>query len=208
MSSPRDIVWAPDGSAGAVAGHLARVIANNPNATIAVPGGSTPLPIFEELAASDLDWSGVTLMLGDDRIVEPGHPASNQAKLEGAFCATQADIRALEEGMDVPELDLLWLGMGTDGHIASIFPAMDAQDLPGRRVIRTEPIPLPPEAPFPRLSMNMESLSEAAREIILVIRGDEKKELVRAAQSAEGDLPITQLFARAQCPITIYWSGS
>ena len=103
MSEAR-ITWAEDGSAEAVSNHLRRVIEANPNATIAVPGGSTPLPIFEELVGSGIDWSGVTLMLGDDRIVEKSHDASNLAKLEGAFCATDATIRALEEGMEVPDL--------------------------------------------------------------------------------------------------------
>lgn len=205
MSKP-DPIWAEDGSGEAVARHLARVIAANPSATIAVPGGSTPLPIFEKLVGEGIDWSGVTLMLGDDRIVEHGHAASNQAKLEGAFCATEARIVALEEGMAVPDLDLLWLGMGEDGHIASLFPEMEADDAPGRTVIRTRPVPLPPEAPFPRLSMNMEALTGAPREIILVIRGEAKKRVLADAIAGRGTVPVVTLIARATCPITIYWS--
>ncbi|GMM92696.1 6-phosphogluconolactonase [Qipengyuania sp. MTN3-11] len=207
MSDGRSVTWAKDGSAGAVAAHIARVIDLNPRARIAVPGGSTPLPIFEELVGRGIDWSGVTLMLGDDRIVEPGHAASNQAKLEGAFCATEATIVALEEGMEVPDLDLLWLGMGSDGHIASLFPEMKTEDVEGRRVIRTEPVPLSAEAPFPRLSMNMEALTQAPREIILVARGEDKKRVIEAAISGSITLPITTLIARATCPITIYWSA-
>lgn len=205
MSKP-DPIWAEDGSGDAVVRHLARVIAAHPQAIIAVPGGSTPLPIFEKLVGEGIDWSGVTLMLGDDRIVEHGHAASNQAKLEGAFCATEARIVALEEGMAVPDLDLLWLGMGEDGHIASLFPEMEADDAPGRTVIRTRPVPLPPEAPFPRLSMNMEALTGAPREIILVIRGEAKKRVLADAIAGRGTVPVVTLIARATCPITIYWS--
>ncbi len=205
MSDPR-ITWAEDGSAKAVTRHLARVIEANPNATIAVPGGSTPLPIFEELVGSGIDWSGVTMMLGDDRIVPPGHAASNQAKLEGAFCATDAAICALEEGMDVPDLDLLWVGMGADGHIASLFPEMKFEDISGRKVIRTQPVPLPPEAPFPRLSMNMEALTQAPREIIIVIRGEEKKQVLEDALAGKTNVPVAHLVQRANCPITIYWN--
>ena len=208
MSEHADISWAEDGSAAAVAAHLTRAIDANPRARIAVPGGSTPLPIFEELVERGIDWSGVTLMLGDDRIVEHGHAASNQAKLEGAFCATEANVMALEEGMDVPDLDLLWIGMGADGHIASLFPEMKCEDVPGRKIIRTEPVPLPPEAPFPRLSMNMEALAEAPREIILVIRGAEKKRVLEEAGSGANSLPIARLIKRSIAPITVYWSAT
>ncbi|UVI40575.1 6-phosphogluconolactonase [Qipengyuania spongiae] len=204
--SESDPIWAEDGSAEAVARHMARVIAAHPQVVIAVPGGSTPLPIFEKLVDRGIDWSGVTLMLGDDRIVEHGHAASNQAKLEGAFCATEARIVALEEGMEVPDLDLLCLGMGEDGHIASLFPKMEAGDVPGRKVIRTRPVPLPLDAPFPRLSMNMEALTEAPREIILVIRGKQKKRVLEDAIAGRSTMPVATLIARAICPITIYWS--
>lgn len=206
MNSPA-IHWADDGSNRAVADHLARVVQQNPNAVIAVPGGSTPLPIFEELRARGIDWSSATLMLTDDRIVPPGHPASNQSKLQSAFCGSGARIVALEEGAVVPDLDLVWLGMGADGHIASLFPAMACADLPGSRIVRTEPNPLPPEAPFPRLSMNMEALASASAEIILVIRGDVKKRVLEDAVAGSSDVPANSLLRRADCPITIYWSA-
>ena len=202
------IAWSENGSAEAVAAHLARVIEANPQATIAVPGGSTPLPIFEELVASGIDWPGVTLMLGDDRMVPRDHPASNQAKLEAALGDSGARIVALEEGMDVPDLDLLWLGMGADGHIASLFPAMECDDMAGRKIIRTVPNPLPPEAPFPRLSMNMAALTEAPRAAILVLRGEDKRAVLESATAPDCDLPIAHFLRAARCPVTVFWSAT
>lgn len=173
---------------------------------IALPGGSTPIAIFAELASRGVDWEGATLMLGDDRMVAKDHEASNQAKLEAAFAGTAARIVALEEGAQVPPLDLLWVGMGADGHIASLFPQMEAEDLPGAKVIRTRPIPLPPEAPFPRLSMNFEALTTAPRETIIVIRGDDKKAVIEDALEGDSDLPIARLLRDTRAPVTIYWS--
>ncbi len=205
MNDFAHVRWADDGSAHAVADHVERAVADKPAPIVAVPGGSTPIAIFDELARRGLDWAGVTLMLTDDRQVPLDHPASNQAKLEGAFCATAANIIPLEAGMDVPPLDLCWLGMGADGHIASLFPKMQAQSADRAAVIRTTPEPLPSEAPFPRLSMNMAALA-AARDIILVARGTDKKAVLDNALAGRNDLPVARLLQQTRSPLTIYWS--
>lgn len=205
MSDLAHVDWAGDGSVAAVADHVQRVIAGKPDPVIAVPGGSTPLAIFDELARRGLDWAGVTLMLTDDRQVPLDHPASNQAKLEGAFSETEANIVPLAAGMSVPPLDLCWLGMGADGHIASLFPRMQAEVIDGAAVIRTTPEPLPPEAPFPRLSMNMAAL-RAAKDIILVVRGNDKKAVLDDALAGCNDLPVARLMQASANPVTIYWS--
>lgn len=206
MNERAKVSWADDGGTGAVADHVERVVRANSAPLVAVPGGSTPVAIFEELAARGLDWAGTTLMLGDDRLVPRDHEASNQAKLETAFANSGAEILALEEDMRVPQLDLLWLGMGTDGHVASLFPEMICDDRPGALVIRTEPHPLPPEAPFPRLSMNMEALTTSPKETIIVIRGEEKKAMIEEAMRGESDLPIARLLRGSRARVTIYWS--
>ncbi|MEL7730291.1 6-phosphogluconolactonase [Citromicrobium bathyomarinum] len=205
MTKPK-VRWAEDGSTGAVADHVERVAKASDAPMIAVPGGSTPVAIFDELAARGLDWTGARLMLGDDRLVAKDHPASNQAKLESAFAQTAAIIEPLAEGMAVPELDLLWVGMGADGHIASLFPEMICDDHAGASVIRTEPHPLPPEAPFPRLSMNMEALTTAPKDTIIVIRGEDKKAVIEDALRGDSDLPIARLLRHSRAPVTIYWS--
>ena len=206
MSDGAGIRWAEDGSTAAVADHVARVVEASDAPVIAVPGGSTPIAIFDALAARELDWSGTTLMLGDDRMVDREHAASNQAKLEAAFADSAATIATLKEGADVPHLDLLWVGMGADGHIASLFPEMRCEDQPGAKVVRTEPIPLPPEAPYPRLSMNVEALTTAPKETIIVIRGADKKAVIEDAMQGDSDLPVARLQRTSRSPVTIYWS--
>lgn len=200
------IRWAEDGSDAAVADHVARVVEAQAAPVIAVPGGRTPVAIFADLAARQLDWAGATVMLCDDRDVPRDNPASNQALLESALGDSGAQVPALAEGMAVPALDLLWLGMGADGHIASLFPQMEMGGGEEATVIRTVPDPLPPEAPYPRLSMSMEALTTAPRETILVIRGDDKRAVLEAAIKGESDLPIASFLSAARGPVTIYWS--
>jgi 6-phosphogluconolactonase len=207
MTEPGGSVsWAAPGDAEAVAGRIADEVARPGAKRIAVPGGSTPLRIFELLAARQLDWRTTTLMLGDDRQVPVDHPASNFGKLSAALGHTGATLAPLVEGAEVAPFDLVWLGMGADGHVASLFPQMTARELPGARVIATVPEPLPPEAPFPRLTLNLAALLQT-REIILVVTGAAKRELLEKAVAGEAaDLPVARLLQAAAAPVTIYWS--
>ncbi len=201
------ITWAARAGTDAVADHIALVIGKKGNHWLAVPGGKTPLPIFENLSRRSLPWGTASLMLTDDRIVAEDHPASNQGNLSAAFDATPAHIAKLEEGMSLPIFDLIWLGMGADGHIASLFPNMNPRPTGKAEVVHTRPEPLPPEAPFDRLSLNLDALTQT-KEVILVVRGCDKKRVLDEAIAGENDLPITRLFAAANCPITIFWSRS
>lgn len=201
-----DPIWAKPGDAAAVAERIAREIVLSRGRRIAVPGGSTPLRIFDLLAERRLDWRGTTLMLTDDRQVPRDHPASNFARLEAALGDSGATLVGLSEGDPVAPFDLVWLGMGADGHIASLFPRMTASERPGPHVIATVPDPLPPEAPFPRLSLNFEALLRT-REIILVLTGEEKRVLLeRVVAGRAEDLPVARLVRDATSPVTIYWS--
>ena len=201
------VTWAARADPMAVADHIAAIISRPGNHRFAVPGGRTPLPVFDILSKRSLPWGTVSLMLTDDRIVPENHPASNQGKLAAAFDATPADIVRLERGTLTESFDLVWLGMGADGHIASLFPKMEAEDIDGPAVIRTVPDPLPTEAPFERFSLNMAALINA-KEIMLVVRGCDKKQIVEAAIAGANDLPIARLIKSARCPITIFWSRS
>tara|TARA_R110002033_G_scaffold42336_1_gene83168 strand:+ start:915 stop:1550 length:636 start_codon:yes stop_codon:yes gene_type:complete len=201
------ICWAAKADPDAVADHISAIIQQPGNHWLAVPGGKTPLPIFELLSRRTLPWGTVSLMLTDDRLVPHNHPASNQGKLEAAFDATPAHVAKLEPGLPLPVFDLVWLGMGADGHIASLFPNMKPTVQNDAAVIHTCPDPLPPEAPFERLSLNLTALAQA-REIILVVRGCDKKRVLNEAIAGENDLPVAKLFAAARCPVTIFWSRS
>ncbi|MBX9885222.1 MAG: 6-phosphogluconolactonase, partial [Novosphingobium sp.] len=85
-----DVAWAQPGDAAAVAAHIARVLSRPGPKRLAFTGGSTPLKVFALLAGQELDWTGATIALTDDRCVPDDHPASNFGKLHAALAGTGA----------------------------------------------------------------------------------------------------------------------
>ena len=170
---------------------------------ITVPGGSTPFPILERLAAMDLDWRRVTVWPGDDRQVPEDHPASNTGKIRALLEPTGAEVVALTVMEQVPHFALAWLGMGADGHIASLFPNTDPRADDGQRIRTLTPDPLPPEAPFDRITLTIPALLDSD-ELVFVVRGGEKRALFEAAARGENDLPIARLLAAADQPVTCF----
>jgi 6-phosphogluconolactonase len=170
-----------------------------PNASIAisVPGGSTPFPILQQLAASDLDWRRITVWPGDDRIVPEDHPASNTGKIRALLEPAGAEVVTLTAMEQVPHFALVWLGMGADGHIASLFPNTDPQVDDPQPIRRLTPDPLPPEAPFDRITLTIPALL-ASDALMLVIRGADKRAVFDAAARGESDLPIARLLGAAR----------
>lgn len=184
--------------------HLAAALAkaDGPIA-VTIPGGSTPFPILALLAERKLDWSRIAIWPGDDRIVPEDHPASNVGRIRAALEPLGARVVALAEGAQPPHFALTWLGMGGDGHIASLFPNTDprADDpLPLRRLT---PQPLPPEAPFDRLSLTIPALLNSDA-LVFVIRGDDKRALFAAARRGANDLPIARVLKAAHQPVTCF----
>ncbi len=200
------IVW-QDAAITRVADFIEAAIANRENAQLAVPGGRTPGPYLAQLAKRDVDWGNVQIWLTDDRCVAADHKASNYGLLKKHLGATHATITPLAEDLEPPHFDLVWLGMGADGHIASLFPNMDPQPGGSPQIVRNTPDPLPPEAPFDRVSLNMAALTNSDA-IMLLISGDEKRAVLDAAIAGENDLPVARLLSVATCPITIFWSPS
>ncbi len=197
--------WAVDGSDAAVAKAIVAVIGGPGTKQIALPGGTTPAPVFARLSCQDLDWPSVTLWPTDERIVPAAHKASNIGGLMKAFAATGARLQPLAVGQPVPQFDLVWLGMGADGHVASLFPSMDPDPLAPAGVVRMTPEPLPPEAPFERLTLTLAALANA-HQIIIVIRGEAKRALLADAAAGSNDLPVARLLRAAVGPVTAYWS--
>ena len=171
--------------------------------TITVPGGSTPFPIIEKLLEHDLDFSRLVVWPNDDRIVPEDHEASNTGKLRALFEPAGAEVVTLTIMEAVPHFDLAWLGMGGDGHIASLFPNTDPQIDEERRIIRLTPDPLPPEAPFDRISLTLPSLLDSAQ-IAFVIRGSDKRMVFDDAASGQSDLPVARLLKSASQPVTCF----
>lgn len=205
MSVSATVTWAQPGDLAAVAARIAAQVSRPGTKRIAMAGGSTPAKVLEILAARNIDWSGATIIPTDDRQVPPDHPASNFGALCQAFAGTAATILPLVEGERPGRFDLVWLGMGADGHIASLFPRMCAEPCRRRRVIATTPIPLPPEAPFARLSLNRKALAATAATIV-VITGAAKRAVIEAALAGSDALPISDVVRNPRAPVTIYWS--
>ncbi len=168
---------------------------------IALAGGSTPKAAYELVAARDLDWSQATLWFGDDRAVPPDHEhsnfrmakealldhiqgsAPNVRRIKGELGYRDAaddyerELRA-EFGESVPELDLILLGIGPDGHTASLFPHEAALGERERLAIGVE---TPGMAPIvSRVTLTLPVL-DAGREVVFLIKGEDKADAVHRA---------------------------
>ena len=182
---------------------VAALAASDGSIAITIPGGSTPFPILARLDPAAVDWSRIVVWPGDDRVVDEAHPASNVGRIRSALESLGATVVALTDGAQPPHFALTWLGMGADGHIASLFPNTDPQaddPLPVRRLV---PDPLPPEAPFARLSLTIPALLDSDA-LVFVIRGADKRAVFDAALAGEHDLPVARLLRAARQPVTCF----
>jgi len=217
--------------ADAIAGDIGFIIESAVDARgaslVAVPGGTTGPAVFAKLAAQKLPWKKVTIIPTDDRLVPMDDERSNVRGIAKAFlpvgarvipiAAEIADYRLAGNSADarLQDLpwppDLVWLGMGKDGHTASIFAGPDMQaalDAPkARRAVGVMPDPLPPEAPVARVTLTRSAIL-SARTVTITITGDEKRALLEQA-IADGHssrLPIGRVLAEAEQPIDIHWA--
>ena len=184
---------------------LASVLAaNKGRVAITVPGGSTPFPILAELTRRELDFARLDVWPNDDRIVPEDHEASNTGKLRALLEPVGASVVALTEGAAPPHFALTWLGMGPDGHIASLFPNTDPDPADPAMVRRLTPDPLPPHAPFDRITLTIPALL-ACDELLFVARGADKRGVLESALAGEHDLPVARLLAaRGDKPVTCF----
>lgn len=171
--------------------------------TFTMPGGSTPFPILDILAQESINWSRIAVWPGDDRVVPEDHPASNTGKIRAALEPLGAKVATFDVGEKVPSFAFTWLGMGADGHIASLFPNTDPQADDRAEIRQLTPDPLPPEAPFDRITLTMPSLLNTGA-LLFVIRGDDKRTVFEAAMRGEHDLPIARLLAATDKPVTCF----
>lgn len=196
-------------------------------AWLALAGGRTPLPIYAQLAASTFAGS-ITAIPTDERCVPHEHPACNLRALRDAFAmnagitanaitrddgneaASLAQARALL-AMNAQPFDFVLLGMGADGHFASLFPgaANLAEGLAtesGIDALATLPDPLPPEAPFARISLTLPRLLHA-KQIHLVVTGADKRAVLRHAQAhPDSAFPVAALLHAPGHHVHIHWS--
>lgn len=195
------------------------------SAVIAFPGGNTPMPIFDKLVSAPIKWKYVTIVPTDDRLVAVDDALSNIAKIAkiflplGArvipFTSEAADYMLAGNAADARlqdmawPLDLVWLGMGLDGHTASIFPGPDMESAldPAneKRAIGVIPDPMPDNAPVNRVSLTANAIS-SARTVMVTIEGNDKRAVLDTAidQGKSSDMPIGRLFGQLTVPVDIY----
>jgi 6-phosphogluconolactonase len=220
--------------ADAVAGDLQFVIESAIDArgaaVIALSGGKTPVPIYQKLAAAKLDWKRVTIVPTDERIVPLGDPLSNVTMIGKTFIPkgarvipivpqATADYKAAGRSADALMQDLHWpldlclLGMGEDGHTASIFPGPDLDEaLSGpreRRALGVMPEPLPAEAPVPRVTLSRQGIV-TAKALTIAIAGAKKRKVLEQAlkQGPSSPYPIGRVLADAELPVDIHWAAA
>lgn len=193
-------------------------------ASLLVPGGRTPVPLFRALRDADVQWQHVAVGLTDERWV-PSDNADSNARLVrtelmcgGAAAAKFAPL--FHDGHSVAQgallgwralsalrrpFDVVVLGMGEDGHIASLFPgaagvdaALDVHAVPACVPMRA------PTVPHERLSLNLAALADA-RHLFLLIAGESKLALIEDAGSRP-PLPVDALLALPRPEPVVYWS--
>lgn len=206
--------------ADCVLAELSRALRERGRASLAVSGGRSPAQFFRQLEQSDLDWSRVTLTLADERWVSPDDPQSNAGLIKRCMpsvfararwiplfrgVALDADAAAVSAEIEsVLPLDVLVLGVGPDGHTASLFPGEPdlKANLHGDAAVLCAAVP-PKGERLPRLTMTGAVLQHA-RVRLLQVNGAGKRRVVADAFEADPEeMPIAAFLAP---PLNIFYA--
>lgn len=216
---------------GFVTQRLRAALVQGHAAALAVPGGRTPVPLFDQLSNQALEWARVGVTLTDERWVDLHDAASNErlvrehllrnAAAPANLVGLRGDAAESEAGATVGAtqawqrlaviqrpFDVVILGMGEDGHFASLFPGdagstrgLDLSVPPGCVAVHA------PVAPSLRVSLNLAALLQA-RHLVLLVTGDRKWDLLQRELDAgrTAHLPVRALLAQDSAPLTVYWA--
>jgi 6-phosphogluconolactonase len=212
-----DIESLSQGFADFAATTLKNTLTRKPQATLVVPGGSTPRHYLPALAKCHLPWDRITITLSDERWVDVNDEQSNEQLVkkylmahlppntsfvglktqhENPFDAVDTIHQRLDQ-LSLP-LSLTVLGLGEDGHIASLFPGMNPELLSMHHCIAVAP----PIAPSLRVSLSLPILMKS-EQIALVVMGENKCRLLNQLHS-DSTLPIAWLIQHARSSITVF----
>jgi len=204
-----------DAAAAAIGEALEAALRDRGSASLVGTGGRSPGPVYDRLARADLDWGNVSVTLSDERCVDAGTPDSNSRLvrdrlLQGPAAAANflplwpPEPETLEAIAALRPFDVVMLGMGEDGHIASLIPgdpglvdALATDDL-----TRAVPAGLG-DPPIARITLTLRAILDS-RAIFLLIAGEAKREVIRRARAGE-DLPVGRLLSQSATPVRILW---
>ncbi len=206
---------------------LDRAVSQTGKATLVVSGGSTPVLFFEALSTRDISWNKVTVTLADERWLPPDHEASNEALVKrhllknkaakACFVGLYTGSDSAEEGQaqchkQVKEIglpfDVLILGMGTDGHCASLFPGAnglkEAVELESKRFcVAIKPV----SALHDRITLTLSSIL-SSREIFLLVTGKKKFHVLQKALAPGPlhEMPVRYVLHLSHRPVSVFWA--
>ena len=201
---------------------LEAALAARGHACLAATGGRSPGPVYDRLSRTELDWGRVSVTLSDDRFVPATDPRSNTALVRQRLLVERAAAAAfvpLYTAAPTPQIaaeaaeplvsalspfDIVLLGMGEDGHVASLIPGSSVLtaglDANGKRFVLGVPEAVG-DPPCPRITLTLAALAQA-RSILVLISGLAKRNVV---ETQEG-LPVHALIAQARGAVRILWT--
>ena len=213
--------------AAQIAASLLAAIGARGTASLVVSGGRSPIRLFEILRKQPLDWSRICIALADERWVAPEDAASNERLVRDHLLkdgAAAARFLGLKNAAPTPDLgavsawetfarvprpfDTVVLGMGDDGHTASLFPRSPNLPIALNRAAAAGCVGMwSPQPPQPRLSLNLTALLDSRR-IVLMISGAAKWRTYAAACTAgpEAEMPVRAVLRQSRTPVDVMWA--
>lgn len=214
------------GAAVAISSALARDLQQQPRARLLLSGGSTPAPVYEALSKAPLDWERVDVALVDERWLLPDDPDSNSRLIRESLLRNNAAKarfesitrpgRSIEEAVNAANLHaqaapgVIALGMGEDGHTASLFPRMhnlDAALASPSAYVQADATGCPGAGKFlRRITLTPAGLAPAHTRLLL-IRGESKRKLLdRVLDGSDPhEYPARVAFLTPGAPLHIHW---
>jgi len=204
-----------DAAADAIEAALQGALDARGHACLVATGGRMPGPVYDRLSQADLDWAKVAVTLSDERQVDADSPNSNARLLRDRLFVGRAARARFLPLTDYAEpalkkllpFDAVMLGMGEDGHIASLIPGSpvlaEGMDPDGTRLTAESPMGFG-SPPVARITLTLAALLQS-RAIFLLIAGEAKRQVIAEAE-AGADYPVRALLKQDRAPVRILWT--